>query len=262
MLSRTLRYAILAASCALLLPAAHSALPDEIQVYTDDINAPGEFGLELHVNTTPRGIRTPGYPGEVVTHRGLRITPEFSYGITPTVEAGLYLPLVLSGGNWSLAGIKPRLKWLPIKGDEANGGLYAGANLELSNIQGKFNASRHNAELRIMLGHRGRDWLIGVNPVFTWALSSSQEVPAPQNPQFSFNTRVTRRVADGVSLGVEYYNSRGTWRRFDPGNEQGKSLFFIVEVENKLLPFHLGIGSGLNDATDRLTVKAIFDIPF
>ncbi len=259
---RTLRCAILAVSCALLLPAAHSALPDEIQVYTDDINAPGEFGLELHVNTTPRGIRTPGYPGEVVTHRGLRITPEFSYGITPTVEAGLYLPLVLSGGNWSAAGVKSRLKWLPVKGDAANGGIYAGANLELSNTQGKFNPSRHNAELRILLGDRGRDWLVGINPIFTWAVSSSQEVPAPQNPQFSLNTRVTRRVTERVLLGVEYYNSRGTWRRFDPGNEQGKSLFFIVEVDSKLLPFHLGIGRGLNDATDRLTVKAIFDIPF
>jgi hypothetical protein len=32
---------------------AHGALSDEIQVYTDDVNAPGERGSELHVNTTP-----------------------------------------------------------------------------------------------------------------------------------------------------------------------------------------------------------------
>ena len=38
---------------------AHAALIDEIQVYTDDINAPGQFGLELHLNTTPKGRSTP-----------------------------------------------------------------------------------------------------------------------------------------------------------------------------------------------------------
>ena len=70
----------------------HAALPDEIQVYTDDINAPGEKGLELHVNTTPKGITTPGYAGETMNHHGLRVTPELSLGITKTTEVGLYLP--------------------------------------------------------------------------------------------------------------------------------------------------------------------------
>jgi hypothetical protein len=245
----------------LLAPAARAALPDEIQIYTDDINAPGEWGLELHVNTTPRGNTAQEYPGEIVANRGLRITPELSYGITPTFEAGLYLPLVLNAGNWSLAGVKPRLKWLPIKGDEATGGWYAGANLEISNVQGKFNASRHNAELRIMLGHRSRDWLVGVNPVYSWALSSSQITPPPSNPQFSFNTKVMRRVGEGVSVGLEYYNEKGTWRRFDPSSEQGKTLYAVIEVDNKIVPFHFGIGHGTNGATDRWTVKMIFDLP-
>ena len=69
----------------------YAALSDEIQVYTDDINVPGRFGLELHVNTTPRGRSVPDYPGEVVPDRGLRITPELSYGLTPSFEAGLYV---------------------------------------------------------------------------------------------------------------------------------------------------------------------------
>jgi hypothetical protein len=236
-------------------------LPDEIQIYTDDINEPGEWGLELHVNTTPRGLKDPAYPGEVVADRGLRITPEFSYGLTKTLEAGLYIPLAMKGGNWSLAGFKPRLKWLPIKGDELHGGWYAGANLEIANIQGKYEASRHNAELRIMLGHRSRDWLVGVNPVFSWALSSSQIQPAPQNPQFSFNTKVMRKVGDQVSLGLEYYNDKGRWGAFEPGAQQGKTLYVVAEVENKVMPFHLGIGRGLNDATDRWTVKLILDVP-
>ena len=73
--------------CCVIAPGtATAALSDEIQVYTDDINAPGEYGLELHVNTTPSGRTTPDYPGEAVPNHGLRITPEFSYGITKTWE--------------------------------------------------------------------------------------------------------------------------------------------------------------------------------
>src|ERR1700675_2958012 len=90
----------------ILIPSiAGAALSDEIQVYTDDINAPGKFGLELHINTTPKGRRVPDYPGEVVPNHGLRITPEFSYGLTETWEAGLYIPTNRDpSGDVSVAG--------------------------------------------------------------------------------------------------------------------------------------------------------------
>jgi hypothetical protein len=58
-----LKRLVLALSCAALLPsAARAALSDEIQVDTDDINAPHEFGLELHVNATPRRPPAAGVP--------------------------------------------------------------------------------------------------------------------------------------------------------------------------------------------------------
>src|SRR5262249_22101175 len=98
-----------------LWPAiASAALSDEIQVYDDDINAPREFGLELHANTTPSGRTAPEYPGEVVPAHHFRLTPEFSYGITRAWEAGLYLPGSFDNdGRGSLGGWKVRLKFLP-----------------------------------------------------------------------------------------------------------------------------------------------------
>jgi hypothetical protein len=84
---------------------ARAALSDEIQVYADDINAPNEFGLELHANYTPTGRTIPDYPGEAVPNHGLRLTPELSYGLTPTLEAGLYLPTNRDAtGNFESAG--------------------------------------------------------------------------------------------------------------------------------------------------------------
>jgi hypothetical protein len=140
----------------ILIPSiAGAALSDEIQVYTDDINAPGEFGLELHINTTPKGRRVPDYPGEVVPNHGLRITPEFSYGLTKTWEAGLYIPTNRDpSGSVSVAGAKLRLKWLPIRPAADEAGWFAGANGELSRLQQKFSQSRDAFELRIMNGYR------------------------------------------------------------------------------------------------------------
>jgi hypothetical protein len=78
---------------------AISAQQDEIQVYTDDINKRGEFGLEWHLNTTPQGRTTPDYPGEITNNHGFRFTPEFSYGLTSDVELGLYLPMLIDGSG-------------------------------------------------------------------------------------------------------------------------------------------------------------------
>jgi hypothetical protein len=146
-----------------------AAITDEIQVYTDEIDERGERGLEVHLNYTPRGRTTPDYPGDLPPNHGLRITPEFSWGLGHDLEAGLYFPMALaSNGDGYLGGIKPRLKWLPVHGSEEEGGWYAGANWELSRLTKKFSDAPLSTELRVMLGYRSRDWLIGVNPMFDW----------------------------------------------------------------------------------------------
>ena len=56
-------YAPLALAVVLFapVPARVAAAPEEIQVYIDDVNAPGEFGLEMHVNYVLEGLRAPSY---------------------------------------------------------------------------------------------------------------------------------------------------------------------------------------------------------
>ncbi|MEK6749707.1 MAG: hypothetical protein AABY83_10940, partial [Pseudomonadota bacterium] len=84
--------------------AAYAELTDEIQVYTDDINTPREMGLEVHFNTTPQGRYRQAYVGEVTPHHGVRLTPEFSYGLNDHWELGAYLPMVRDdAGNYYLA---------------------------------------------------------------------------------------------------------------------------------------------------------------
>jgi len=240
------------------LPTA-AALSDEIQVYTDDLNAPGEFGLELHANTTPRGRSTPDYPGEVVPDHGTRLTPEFSYGLNRDWEAGLYVPTAFdSAGRGDFAGAKLRMKWLPVKGPEETGGPFAGANLELSRVKAKYEQGLSGAELRVMLGERTPDWLLAVNPVFGWTLASGER---RGTPDFSLGVKASHRVAGKLSAGLEYYSKLGPLNHVAPLSRQANTLFGALDFAWKGWRFNVGIVRGLTGPADPWTLKAIFEIP-
>jgi hypothetical protein len=227
---------------------AHGALPDEIQVYTDDVNAPGERGIELHVNTTPSGRSAPGYPGEVPTHHGLRITPELSWGLAPDVDWGLYLPFVRSGdGTDYFAGPRFRLKWMPLRG---NPGYFAGVNGELSFVERKFEEARRTAEFRPIVGYRNDDWLLSFNPIVGTDLAGPQKGVLTFAPAF----KIARSAGGGYALGAEYYAELGRLSHFAPGSEQSHILYFVLDTQK----LNFGVGRGLNGATDRWTVKAIY----
>ncbi len=248
------------AALALAPGLACAALSDEIQVYDDDINAPREFGLELHANITPKGRSVADYSGEVVPNHGTRLTPEFSYGLTRAWEAGLYLPTSFdSAGRGSLAGLKLRLKWLPIHGDDGAGGWFAGANGELSRLARKYSESRDSFELRTIVGYRADAWLVAVNPVFGWDLSPGLR---SGTPDFSLGVKATRNVAEKLAVGAEYYSEMGTTSHILPLARQSNTLYAVVDTVFKSIGINFGIGRGLTGSADRWTVKAIFAIPF
>ncbi len=252
------RFALLALA-ALVPSISWAALSDEIQVYDDDINAPREFGLEMHVNATPTGRSLPEYAGEVVPAHGLRVTPEFSYGLTRAFEAGLYVPSSFdSAGRGSLAGWKLRLKWLPIHGDEGEAGAFAGANGELSRLARRFSESRESFELRTIAGYRAASWLLAVNPVFGWDLSRGYRAGGPD---FSLGVKATREVAEKLSIGAEYYSEMGKAAHILAIRDQANSLFVVVDTQLKSIGINFGVGRGLTGAADKWTVKAIFAIP-
>jgi len=227
---------------------AHGALPDEIQVYTDDVNAPGERGIELHVNTTPSGRSRPDYAGEVTPYHGLRITPELSWGLVPDVDWGLYLPFVRSGdGTDYFAGPRLRLKWMPLRG---NPGYFAGVNVELSFVERRFEEARRTAEIRPIVGYRNDDWLLSFNPIVGTDLAGPQKGVLTFAPAF----KIARSAGGGYALGAEYYAELGRLSHFAPGSEQSHILYFVLDTQK----LNFGVGRGLNGASDRWTVKAIY----
>jgi hypothetical protein len=251
---------VVAAAGLLASPAALASLQDEIQVYLDDIDRPGEFGLELHVNTTPSGRSTPNYPGEITPYHGLRVTPEFSWGLSRDWEAGLYLPFATDAdGHAYAAGAKVRMKWMGLHADGPEGGSFAGANLELSRVQEKFAEAQSGAELRVMLGQRGKNWVLALNPVFEWDLGGPGR---SGTPDLSFGLKAGYEVARGIMLGAEYYGELGRLNNTLPSSQQDHRLFAAVDVDRSKVEFNFAVGYGLTSAADRWTVKAIVELPF
>ena len=236
---------------------SYASLQDEIQVYDDEINAKGESSLELHVNSTPRGIKTPGYPGEVMNNNGVRVTPELAYGLGHDLEAGLYISYVNYDKKFQYAATKLRMKWLPMR-EEKGDSFFAGANLELSNIQPQFEESRYNAEMRFIVGKHIDEWLISFNPIVDMPLSQPY---VHQAPSFSTATRISREVVLDLALGVEYYS--GLNQINQPINYQNTQQmgFLMMYYDGKPISFQAGVGKGFSNSTDSLTLKAIFSIP-
>src|SRR5439155_1034661 len=144
---------------------------------------------------------------EITPQHGIRLTPEFSYGLSHDFEAGLYVPMHLAAnGNFAPAGAKLRLKWLPLQSNPENGGWFAGVNTELGWLPDKFEEGNWGFELRTMVGYRKPSWLIAANPVFGWTLGGPDR---NARPEAELQLKASHQILKGIDFGPEYYASFG-----------------------------------------------------
>lgn len=239
-------------------PLALAVLPDEIQVYDDAINPPGEYGLELHLNATPSGRGTPDYPGEFTAVHGVRSTLEGSYGFDAHTEFGLYLPFDhLADGSEHFAGPRVRVKWIGQSASATQPWFY-GLNFELASVHPEFEQQESTLETRPILGWRRGGWALTFNPVLDQPLTPGRRAGGPD---FAPAFKVARDLSPGVAGGIEYYADLGQVSHFDPYHAQSHTLFAAIDIDRAPLVCNLAIGRGLTAAADRWTLKAILEIP-
>jgi hypothetical protein len=233
------------------------AAPDEIMVYTEEMNEPGQFGLEQHLNYSIQGTQVPEYPGQMTPHHVLQATPEFSYGISNTLEAGLYLPVAFApDGNSFINGVRLRLKYIAPKTPDKH--FFYGLNVEAGQSSVRVSESALTLELRPIIGYRDEIWLLSFNPILSTALSDN----VSHQPQIEPALKLTHRMGEGVHGGIEYYGAYGTWNQMLPAGQVGHTVYAVLDSELHGYDINFGIGRGLANASDDWVVKSVFSLPF
>ncbi len=252
------RDVLVAAVLALLYAGAASASSnDEIQVYDDAINRPGEMGLDLHMNHVITGIKQPAWPGDAPSNHSTRLTPEFSYGLNEKWELGVYLPLLQTAGGARYAeGAKVRIKYLAPREDDES--FYWGINQELGWVSLRSAEQHWNVEIRPILGWRTGKWHLTVNPIIGFELNG----PNRENPDFSPAMRASYEVAPNLSVGVEHYAGLGKLEHISPYGQQSQNTYLVVDTELAGHAINFGVGKGWNASSDKWTVKAIIGSRF
>ena len=250
---RTMRFL---SQCALVLEIAGTPLPasaqtDEIQVYDAVIAPLGTFNLTLHDNFTPAGNKSPAFPGGIVDDKSLNGVAEWAYGGAPWFEAGLYFPLYTITHEGAVLYNGFKLRSLFVTPDAAQRDVFYGVNFEFSFNTAHWDQRTYTSEIRPIIGtHIGRFDLI-FNPILDNSWNGFSKL------EFMPETRVAMALSAQYKIALEEYDDFGSVSHLLPAAKQTHLLFGVVDVNTKMLGIEMGIGTGLNNASDHLVLKLI-----
>jgi hypothetical protein len=245
------------AFAAATLPRPASAADEEIQVYLDEMDDPGQFGLDVHNNYVPVGNLTHDYPGEQQSLGRYRVTPEFSYGLTKYLEAGLYLPLATIDryGHADADGIKGRLKFIAPHPEDQT--WFWGLNFEIGAVGNNLDENPGNAELKGILGDRIGPWTLGLNANIDFKVAG----PVASPTTVEFDSKISYKLTDKFAIGLESYNGSGELQHFGSLGHSPEAIFAVVDTSIGAWDLNFGVGAGYGASTDHLILKAIVSVP-
>lgn len=246
-------YRIALFSAALIVASSPraSAQGDEIQVYDGGLAPKGVFNLTLHNNFTPKGVKTPTFPGAIVADKSFNGVAEWALGVTNWFEGGLYLPLYTIDQNRgaTIDGAKLRALFAVPNADDRR--FFYGANFEFSFNARYWDQKRFTSEVRPIIGWHLHQVDVIFNPIVDTAYDGIK------NLEFVPATRVAYNFPEMWAIAVEEYDDFGRVRKFNPAGEQSHQIFGVVDRTGGFLDVEAGVGFGLTDASDRFQLKLI-----
>ena len=227
---------------------------DEIQVYNAGIAAPGQFTIQQHLNYVPLGIKTPPFPGGIISNNSLNGTPEFAYGITDWWEVGLYLPFAVQDQKFYSDAFKVRTLFVTPQAEQRS--FFYGVNFEFSNTTPSFSQSRFGLEIRPIVGVRNFEYEFIVNPIVDIGFGKTGKV------DFAPAARLARKFDKDLFFGLEYYADFGEIGRFGNFENQQHTIFAVTDFKIGIFDVDLGVGYGLTSTSDRFVIKTIIGYAF
>ena len=186
----------------------------------------------------------------------LRITPEWSYGLTKDVELGLYLPLTdFRDNQFTVDGYKFRIKTILPRAE--NQSWYVGANFEIGQVDRRLDINPWNAELKGIVGWRTGKWELAFNTNIDWAVAGPERAPAT----VQLATKIDYKLTDKLALGVESYDGAGDFDRLGRFSGSGHEIYGTVDTSIGKWDLNLGLGYGYSGEPDQWTLKMIVGVP-
>ena len=252
---------LLALGVLLPLTVAHAA-PEEIQVYMDEFNDPGQLTLDVHTNYVPSA-----QPGSPTLHQ-FRATPEWGYGINRHWEAGLYLlssaSPEISAGHPVLDGAKLRLKWRPWVPAEGDAWRFA-VNWEVGHLAQRFNPDESSTQLKIIEAYRQGPWLGALNLNINGSLHQHPSQPSSLEWDGKLTYQLSAKEKGEWRIGLERYDVMGALHQnINQPSPHSTSNFVVADFSVGEWDFDVGIGHSYGSTyanTDKTVLKVIIGVP-
>ena len=222
----------------------------------DELNEPGEIGLDIHSNYVLGGDAGIEYRGEQPSLHRYRLTPEWSLGLGRSFELGAYLPLAtIDHRGLFFDGLKFRLKWLAPKPKGEN--WFWGANFEIGREDHRLDENPWNAELKGIVGVRSGRWTAAANTNLDFKVSGPARAPAT----LELATKLSYAISSKTSFGIENYNGAGQVRRLGRFGSSEQSTYVTADTALGKWALNLGVGHGYGSNRDKWIAKAIVSVP-
>jgi hypothetical protein len=231
-------------------PVLVFAQTDEIQVYDANIAEVGKFNLMLHNNFTPSGLKTPAFPGAVISDRALVGVAEWAYGVTDWFEQGLYLPLYSYSKNDGATYSGFKLRWLFVKPHAGDHRFFYGVNFEFSVNQKQWDTRRFTSEVRPIIGWHLHPVDVIVNPIMDTAYRGGVK-----SLDFAPAVRVAYNFSPKWAAAVEEYADYGPLRQIYSASEQSHQIWAVMDHTSKVVNIEAGVGFGVTRSSDKVTLK-------
>ncbi len=209
------------------------------------------FNLTWHNNFTPSGIKTPAFPGAVTADKSWNGVPEWAYGVAKWFEAGLYMPLYSlddHGQGFGINGFK--LRALFVEPDAHDKTFAYGVNFEFSINAARWNPKRYSSEVRPIIGWHLKPIDVIINPIF------DTEYDGLRNLEFVPSMRLAYNKSEKWAVAAEEYDDFGPIHHFNTVGQQVHETWAVIDYTGAL-DVEAGVGVGLNNASDHLTLKLI-----
>ena len=126
---------------------------------------------------------------------------------------------------------------------------------EINSVNGLNEAHAVFLELTPILAFHLANWRLTLNPSVDLYLNGDRKtIFAPAG-------KVTRKITNHDSLGLEYYSETGPIHHPTPYTQRPDVAYLVFDKYSKTSTYSLGLGKGIHAAGDRWVVKLISSIP-